>query len=262
MNMVDHISEFDRRSQEQADWRNMQPRLLPGVDSLSEYRIRSSLGLAEAQIFLEDHGGLNPGAGEITQIHKIAFGECVQDAGRIRKPGECATFGGNLGAEAQRIPLEMERLRVEMSELLAHAGTDLQKCTAIGFYHARFIGIHPFVDGNGRTGRTLMAAQAETSLGASLPLLENIAAHRGDYITAVGDALRHNDLTAMTKIVADGAGISYPEDISIPSPFAIASRRMMSMTDILPMEVERDIARTGAPLPSAEPARAGMSIDR
>lgn len=249
------ILEFDRRNQEMADWRSMEQRVLPGVRSMSDYRVNSTQGLVNATLELRRDvpPPPNPTASELLHAHKVAYGTCVKDAGAFRKPGEFATFGGHNGAESQRIGVEFERLRAEMGEMLAHAKTDQQKCAAIAFYHGRFIAILPFMDGNGRLGRAIMASQVEKILGRSpRPLMSAIADNKPAYVKAHDAALKGNDLGPLTKLIAESLAIEPPAQATIPSPSKIACRRMMSLSDVKPMAEERALASTGAGLPLAE----------
>jgi Fic family protein len=56
----------------------------------------------------------------------------------------------------------------------------------IAKFHIRFELIHPFIDGNGRTGRLLMAHQAIAN-DFIPPLIEND--HRREYLDALADAV-------------------------------------------------------------------------
>ena len=56
-----------------------------------------------------------------------------------------------VGALPEDVPADMDELLGELSE---YANGDALKAAA--YFHARFEYIHPFADGNGRTGRTLM----------------------------------------------------------------------------------------------------------
>ncbi|AGF71192.1 filamentation induced by cAMP protein fic [Corynebacterium halotolerans YIM 70093 = DSM 44683] len=73
--------------------------------------------------------------------------------------------------------------------------------------HAQFETIHPFVDGNGRTGRalihTLLRARGLTVNGA-LPLSAGILEEPDTYFTAL-DAYRNGDIDTIVRLVAHAA---------------------------------------------------------
>ena len=72
------------------------------------------------------------------------------------RPGEFKKHDYVTGiAEAGSLPDNVEQdLRELLAELMAFDGKDILKAAA--YFHARFEYIHPFADGNGRVGRTLL----------------------------------------------------------------------------------------------------------
>jgi hypothetical protein len=50
-------------------------------------------------------------------------------------------------------------------------------------------------------------------------------------------------------------GFEPPSALSIPSPFNMRSRRMLSLDDQKPMDEERAMARTGEPMPLSDTGR-------
>ena len=104
---------------------------------------------------------------------------------------------------------------------------DLERCAAIAFYHARFVGIHPFNDGNGRLGRAIMMDQVQKVLGNPEPLFQRIAENKREYIEALNSAIRSNDLTGMRRLVAESVGLRIEKDIRIEAPAIVASRCLL-----------------------------------
>ena len=72
------------------------------------------------------------------------------------RPGEYKKHDYVTGREEVGAP--PEDVAEEMAELLADVQdiTEQQALTAAAFFHAKFENIHPFADGNGRTGRLAM----------------------------------------------------------------------------------------------------------
>lgn len=72
------------------------------------------------------------------------------------RPGEYkkhdfVTGREEVGASPEDVSLEMSELLAEIQDI-----ADNKALTAAAYFHAKFENIHPFADGNGRTGRLLM----------------------------------------------------------------------------------------------------------
>lgn len=93
----------------------------------------------------------------IRKIHKVLLRGCY-DESRYEKgerPGDFKVndfiVGDNVGTPAAEVEKEIEEL---CSEVCEYKGDDI--LTAASYLHLNFESIHPFADGNGRVGRTLM----------------------------------------------------------------------------------------------------------
>ena len=69
------------------------------------------------------------------------------------KKGDYVTGRNETGAAAEDVPDEMQELLEDLKTLPEEPEKVL---TAAAFFHAKFENIHPFADGNGRTGRLAM----------------------------------------------------------------------------------------------------------
>ena len=69
------------------------------------------------------------------------------------KKGDYVTGRNETGAAAEDVSDEMQELLEDLQQLPAEPEKVL---TAAAFFHAKFENIHPFADGNGRTGRLAM----------------------------------------------------------------------------------------------------------
>lgn len=236
----------------QLDWQRIQTLTIPGVADLGDYRKRVELGAVDAEVYLLQEGTSNPSREVILETHRQMFATATKDAGRIRVPADGnVQFGGRLGAEAQRIPIELERLEAEMADLLSQVQTDEDRCAAMAFYHARYISIHPFVDGNGRTGRAIMKGQA-ASMGMSFDM-GVIEKNKPEYISAINHARETNDVAPLMRVVGRCTGIQPTWHGELVSDSKIYGRLMLDYGDVKSLSEEREMAKTGiaaSPLPS------------
>lgn len=103
----------------------------------------------------------------------------------------------------------MSALLADMDSLYRH----LHIVEKVALFHLRFEAIHPFIDGNGRTGRLLMNLQL---IKAGYPPVNVKLADRRRYYEAFDDYVRSGSPAAMIILIAE-----YLE------------QRLQSMTDIL-----------------------------
>lgn len=95
----------------------------------------------------------------VKEIHKVLTGGTYDERRYIaneERPGEFkkhdyVTGIHEVGSAAENVEKDMIELIAEVNE---YSGKDVLKSAA--YLHARFEYIHPFADGNGRVGRTLM----------------------------------------------------------------------------------------------------------
>jgi fido (protein-threonine AMPylation protein) len=241
-----NLAEFDRRNAELADWRRIEPRASAQVRNMADYRSLTAVGRADAALYLrEQRRPLNPSSAVIAETHRHIFWMATTDAGQFRKPGESSIFGGRHGAEAQRIEVELQRLEAEMGELLEAANTPEAKCAAVAFYHSRFISIHPFMDGNGRTGRAIMESQM-IALGMKLDISKM---QKPAYISALSSAMDRDDIAPLTEVLGQAGGVEITHRSEVSAPAKVACRPMMNLDDVRPLAQEREMARL-RPLPS------------
>lgn len=95
----------------------------------------------------------------IKEIHKVLTDGTYDERGYIvneERPGEFkkhdyVTGIYEVGSAVENVESDLTELIAELND---YSGKDILKATA--YLHARFEFIHPFADGNGRVGRTLM----------------------------------------------------------------------------------------------------------
>ena len=92
-------------------------------------------------------------------------------------PGEFRTsqnwIGGKTPADASFVPPTMPDMHKSLNDLekFIHAKDDYPSLVKVGLLHAQFETIHPFTDGNGRTGRMLIAMYIHHARLLELPVL-------------------------------------------------------------------------------------------
>ena len=121
-----------------------------------------------------------PSLSELEQLAQGLLG--FSSEGWLRQGGQSTLIGGQKrGSLAPKLSEEFTVLGEQIDTILAGKSSDAA-LRAAAFFHLRFENIHPLREGNGRTGRILMAAQCSRSY--QLPIREviaKLAAHPKDY---------------------------------------------------------------------------------
>ena len=146
---------------------------------------------------------------EICSIHSLVLADRQEDRGRFRRVP--VRIAGALTTPVQPYQIEpmMSALLADMDSLYRH----LHVVEKAALFHLRFEAIHPFIDGNGRTGRLLMNLQL---IKAGYPPINVKFSDRRRYYQAFDDYARSGSPDTMTTLIAE-----YLE------------QRLQSMTDIL-----------------------------
>ena len=146
---------------------------------------------------------------EICVIHSLVLADRQEDRGRFRRVP--VRIAGALTTPVQPYQIEpmMSALLADMETLYHH----LHVVEKAALFHLRFEAIHPFIDGNGRTGRLLMNLQL---IKAGYPPVNVKFSDRRRYYQAFDDYARTGSPDMMTTLIAE-----YLE------------QRLQSMTDIL-----------------------------
>lgn len=88
----------------------------------------------------------------IKEIHSIVLMDKPQDKGIYRRVPVRIMGAAHEPPQPFLVPIKMEQLIVEYDEMKKR----LHPIEQVALFHLKFEGIHPFIDGNGRTGRLLM----------------------------------------------------------------------------------------------------------
>ena len=133
---------------------------------------------------------------EICSIHSLVLADRQEDRGRFRRVP--VRIAGALTTPVQPYQIEpmMSALVADMDSLYRH----LHVVEKAALFHLRFEAIHPFIDGNGRTGRLLMNLQL---IKAGYPPINVKFSDRSRYYEAFDDYARSGSPDAMTTLIAE-----------------------------------------------------------
>jgi Fic family protein len=133
--------------------------------------------------------------------------------GASKQPGEVRRsqnwVGGTRPGNAAYVPPppeEVPRLLGDLERYI-HAGDSLPPLVRAGLVHVQFESIHPYLDGNGRVGRLLIALLLEEwkLLGAPLLYLSlHFKRRRPDYYRLLNEVRRTGDWEAWSRFFLEG----------------------------------------------------------
>lgn len=124
----------------------------------------------------------------ILSMHaELGGGDDPRNAGRFRR--EWVWIGGNSPVTAAYTATRFENVEPAIEDLIAFLRrVDVEPLTQAAIAHAQFETIHPFTDGNGRTGRALVAAVLRhrgVATNLSVPISSGLLSDMGAYIDAL-----------------------------------------------------------------------------
>lgn len=123
-----------------------------GGKSLREHL--EAVGHRDACLYVEDMVRENAPLSEylIKTLHSLVLMDRPDDKGRYRSLSVMITGSPAELPDAWEVPIKMERLMERYDGEL----TQLHTIEKVALFHLLFESIHPFIDGNGRTGRLIM----------------------------------------------------------------------------------------------------------
>ena len=129
----------------------------------------------------------------IKQIHSLVLADKKDDRGVYRRVPVRI-----MGAHHE--PVQPYLIEPKMEQLLAdYAASDEHIVTKLARFHIEFEGIHPFIDGNGRTGRLLVNLEL---MKAGYPPIDIKFTDRATYYNAFDAYHTKHDLSAMENLFA------------------------------------------------------------
>ena len=130
----------------------------------------------------------------IKQIHTLALMDRPTDRGIYRRIPVKIMGAYHTPPEPVVVPEQMEKLVKEFSKKKLHP------IESAALFHLKFEGIHPFVDGNGRTGRLILNLFLMQN---GYPPINVKFADRKRYYEAFDSYYRDNDAGAMVQLIAE-----------------------------------------------------------
>lgn len=142
----------------------------------------------------------------IKQIHSLVLADKPQDRGVYRRVPVRI-----LGASSEPVqPYQIEPLMYQL--ITEYAADNRNIVEKLASFHIRFEGIHPFIDGNGRTGRLLVNLEL---MKAGYPPIDIKFTDRIRYYEAFEAYNLHGDISAMTKLFAEYLNVRLDEYLAI-----------------------------------------------
>ena len=153
-----------------------------------------AFGHKEAFGFIEENIDAEISEVLIRQIHSLVLADRPRDAGTYRRIPVRISGALNTPPDPVVIPELMERLIQDYRNDTRHT------IVRSAIFHLRFEGIHPFIDGNGRTGRLIlnMSLMKEDYLPVDVKFSD-----RARYYDAFSDYYSTGNPDRMTKLIAE-----------------------------------------------------------
>ena len=161
------------------------PSDLEALRNITATELALELGAAGRNVTLDD----------LLSLHAAQMGANDPEAGQLRiRQNWIASRYFSTPLDATYVSPPPETVPALVDDLLdAINARSVRPLLAIGIVHAQFEAIHPFADGNGRTGRALihlMLRRLGLTSTCTVPVSSSLARQRGNYIDSLNRAHR------------------------------------------------------------------------
>lgn len=148
----------------------------------------------------------------IKDIHALVLMNDAANRGTYRRVPVQILGAAHTPPQPYVVPVEMEKLLAEYEAMKR----DKHILEAVGLFHLLFEGVHPFIDGNGRTGRLIL--NLELIKAGLLPI--NIKfTDRRKYYDCFDEYNRMGNAESMIKLIADYEAAELEKRIEILTEF-------------------------------------------
>jgi len=155
-----------------------------GITDIEELNREEATGIARAEkTILELEENVELTIGLVLELHKIAFGHLYEWAGKWRKTDI------QVGSHIPPSPYQIANLMYQYIDELNHQIKSIKDkedlIKALSYCQHRFVFIHPFTNGNGRTARLITNIVALKNGYNEINIYHRTGEKRQDYIKAV-----------------------------------------------------------------------------
>lgn len=156
-------------------------------------------GIAKCEILIQELDlATNFDISLVLEIHRTAFSELYGWAGKWRNIE--VQVGKLIPPHPSQVPTLMYQFADDINYRLKRVEEKQEIAELLTYLHHRFVWIHPFNNGNGRTARLLLNVAAMLKGFEPIKLYHREGEARAKYIEALRDA-DHGDMNALTALI-------------------------------------------------------------